>query len=100
MAERRISHDTLYLVFERLNRSGDLHVVLQAVQQRKDVLEKHALELLPHVDVTDPRAVRAYSILQGRVLEAKRFFNAFRHWGARKAYEGDGSEATAERVAT
>jgi hypothetical protein len=98
VAERQISHDTLFLVFERLNRSGDLNVILQAVHQRIEGLEQTYGQLMVQVNIADSQSVDEFRKLQGRLDEARRMFNAFRHWGTRKHYDGDGSEGTKERV--
>lgn len=98
VAERRTLRDTVLVVFERLNRSGDLNVILQALEDQRRCLEKRVLDTAGRVNITDISQVDDFRKMQGRLLEVNRIINAFRYWGARKHYEGDGTEGTAERV--
>lgn len=96
--ERRTLRDTVLLTFERLNRSGDLNVILQALEDQRKTLEKRLLDGIGLVNIADIQALDDFRKLQGRYLEVCRIINGFRHWGARKHYDGDGSEGTKERV--
>jgi hypothetical protein len=98
VGERRTLRDTVLVVFERLNRSGDLNVILQALAEQRDSLQKQVNDEAPLVNIADLKELDEHRKKQGRLLEVKRIMNAFRHWGARKHYDGDGTEGTAERV--
>jgi hypothetical protein len=90
LRQRRVPDEFLQVVFERLNRSGELAVLVAHLQDRADdVDDTIRLKFIAEI-VTDPKAAAEVQRLQGALAELHRLAATYETLGTRdRAAKGD-----------
>lgn len=79
-----LSRDAVLVLFERLNRSGDLNVILGVLREHREKQLKRLAALLERFDPGDSKELDTVRKLQGGITEVARMERVFASWGARK----------------
>lgn len=89
---KRVPDEHARQVFERLNRSGELPVILAVIWDHKDRLSENLDRKLRTLKLTDSESLAEFQMDQGALREIERLASSFQALGERLPLREDGSD--------